>query len=75
MIKQYRMLKLILDYYHRAQEAVAKGVALKDIFELPVREKIGRAKYVPRDSIDREYGIIQQELSSQMDALLSKEGE
>lgn len=73
--KQYRMLRLILDYYHRAQEAVAKGVDLKDIFGLPVREKIGRAKYVPQDMIDKEYGIIEQELSSQMDALLSKEGE
>lgn len=75
MRKQYRMLKLILDYCHRAQEAVAKGVALKDIFELPVREKIGRAKYVPQDMIDREYDMIEQELSSQMDALLSKEDE
>lgn len=75
LTKQYRMLRLILDYYHRAQEAVAKGVALRDIFELPVREKIGRAKYVPQDVIDKEYGIIEQELSSQMDTLLSKEGE
>ncbi len=73
--KQYRMLKIILDYYHRAQEAAAKGIVLKNIFELPVREKIGRAKYVPQDMIDSEYDIIKQELSSQMDALLSKEGE
>lgn len=75
MNKQYRMLKMILDYYHMSQKAAAKGVALKDIFEMPVREKIGRAKYVPQDEIDEEYDIIEQELSSQMDALLAKEGE
>jgi V/A-type H+-transporting ATPase subunit A len=75
MMKQFRMLKLILDYYHMAQDAVRKGVDLKSIFEIPVREKIGRAKYVPQDQIDKEYDIIEKELSDQMDALLSKEGE
>ncbi len=73
--KQYRMLRLILDYYHMAQDAVKKNVKLNELFELPVRAKIGRAKYVLQDQIDREYDIIEQELSSQMDALLSKEVE
>ncbi len=75
MRKQFRMLKLILDYYHMAQDAVKKEVDLKSIFGVPVREKIGRAKYVPQDQIDKEYDIIEREMSAQMDALLSKEGE
>jgi len=75
MTKQFRMLKLILDYYHLAQDAVSKGVDLKSIFEIPVREKVGRAKYVPQDQTDKEYDIIERELADQMDALLSKEGE
>jgi V/A-type H+-transporting ATPase subunit A len=75
MMKQYRILKLILDYYHLAQEAVKRDVDLKSIFSVPVREKIGRAKYVPQDQIDREYDIYEKELAEQMDALLSKEGE
>ncbi len=75
MRKQFRMLKLILDYYHLAQDAVKKDVDLKSIFGVPVREKIGRAKYVPQDRIDKEYDAIERELSEQMDALLSKEGE
>ncbi len=75
MRKQFRMLKLILDYYHMAQDAVKKDVDLKSIFGVPVREKIGRAKYVPQDQIDKEYDIIEREMSAQMDALLSKEGE
>ncbi len=75
MKKQFRMLKLILDYYHLAQNAVEKDVDLRSIFGVPAREKIGRAKYVPQDQIDVEYNIIEQELSAQMDALLSKEGE
>lgn len=75
MSKQYRMLKLILSYYYMAQDAVKNNVDLKKLFELPVRERIGRAKNIPQDRIDQEFGEIEKELSDQMDALLSKEGE
>ena len=73
--KQFRMLKLILTYYNMSQDAVKKNVDMKELFGLPVREKIGRAKYVPMDQVDKEYGVIEKELADQMDALLSKEGE
>lgn len=73
--KQYRMLKVILTYYHLAQDAVKKGVDLKDIFGLKVREKIGRAKYIPEKNMDVEFNAIEQELAGQMDALFEKEGE
>ncbi len=75
MDKQFRMLKLILTYYNMSQDAVKKKVHMKELFGLPVREKIGRAKYVPMDQIGKEYGVIEKELADQMDALLSKEGE
>ncbi|MGE5613555.1 MAG: V-type ATP synthase subunit A [Bacillota bacterium] len=74
-VKQYRMLKLILTYYHMSQDAIKKGVDLKELFSLPVREKIGRAKYVPADRIDKEYSAIEKELAEQMDALLAREVE
>lgn len=73
--KQFRMLKMILSYYYMAQDAVKKNVDLKELFGLPVREKIGRAKYVPQDSVDVEFNKIEQELTEQMDALVAKEGE
>lgn len=75
MEKQFRMLKLILTYYNMSQDAVKKNVDMKELFEMPVREKIGRAKYVPMGQIGKEYGVIEKELADQMDALLSKEGE
>jgi V/A-type H+-transporting ATPase subunit A len=75
LMKQYRMLKLILSYYHMSQEAIKKGVDLKELFSLPVREKIGRAKYVPADQAEKEYSAIEQELAEQMDALLAREVE
>jgi len=73
--KQFRMLKMILSYYYLAQDAVKKGADLKELFSLPVREKIGRAKYVPQDSVDSEFSQIEKELADQMDALVAKEGE
>ena len=44
--KQYRMMELILDYYKKAGEALAAGVAIERLVALPVRENIGRFKYV-----------------------------
>lgn len=73
--KQFRMLKMILSYYYMAQDAVKKEVDLKALFDLPVREKIGRAKYVPQDKVDEEFNRIEKELADQMDALTAKEGE
>ncbi len=73
--KQFRMLKLILSYYYSAMDVIKAGVDLKKLFDLPVRERIGRAKYVPQEKVDEEFLKIEKELSEQMDALISKEGE
>ncbi len=73
-VKQFRMLKIILSYFYLAQDAVKKGIDLKKIFDLPVREKIGRIKYIPQENVDVEFKAIEQELAGQMDALFAKEG-
>ncbi|MGB4471792.1 MAG: V-type ATP synthase subunit A, partial [Limnochordia bacterium] len=71
--KQYRMLQLILAWYYKACDAVRAGVSLDKLFALPVRERIGRAKYVPEDQVDSVFGEIEAELNAQMDALTAKE--
>lgn len=71
--KQYRMLQLILSWYYKACDAVRAGVSLDKLFALPVRERIGRAKYVPEDQVDSVFGEIEAELNAQMDALTAKE--
>nr|MBO4518155.1 V-type ATP synthase subunit A [Clostridia bacterium] len=45
--KQYKILKLIYDFHRLSGEALEKGAEYGDIINLPVREKIGRAKYIP----------------------------
>ncbi len=42
--RMYLMLSAIMGFHEAALEAVERGVSLKQIRELPIREKIGRAK-------------------------------
>jgi len=66
--KQMRMLGLILSYHNLGQEALAKGAPLSKVANLPVRERIGRAKYIREDAL-REFDGIEAELSEQMASL------
>jgi len=71
--KQYRMLKLIMGYYYKAVEAVDAGISINKIFAIPVRERIGRAKYVPEAQMDQVFGEIETELNQQFEALAAEE--
>ena len=71
--KMNRLLKIILLFADTAREAVAKGADIRRIFELPVRVRIGRAKYVPEYEVDGEYDTIERELAEQLQALAAKE--
>ncbi len=49
--KQYKMLKIIYDFHRLSIEALNRDVEYSDIINLPVREKIGRAKYIPEEQL------------------------
>ena len=68
MEKQYRMLSLILEFQNRGEAALDAGADYSKVIALPVRERIGRAKYIPEEEI-REFDKIESELSEQMAAL------
>ena len=46
--KQYEILKTVLHFHKISFEAIEAGVDTADIFKLPVREEIARAKYIPQ---------------------------
>jgi len=58
--KQYLMLKLIITYYQEGVKALEKGLSLRDILSLPVRERIGRAKYIPEEKIEALEELIEE---------------
>ena len=68
--KQYRMMDLILDYYRKAGKALENGVPIEALVALPVRENIGRFKYVGEENLKREYDSIFNELKAEADELL-----
>lgn len=66
--KQYEMLKTILHFHKESLSAIASGVETTQIFKLPVREEIGRAKYIPEKDI-AEIIAIRQTISQQIKQL------
>jgi len=51
--KQYEMLKTVLAFHKRALEAIEAEVETTQIFKLPVRQEIARAKYILESDIDK----------------------
>lgn len=73
--KQYKLLKLILTFHELAREAVAKGANFNKLIDLPVRETIGRFKYVEEKDTATAYENIMEEMKSAISALTVKEAE
>ena len=71
--KQYMMMDLVLAYYDQSVEALEKGAKLQNLINLPVREQIGRFKYVTEDEIQKEYEKVTEELHVEIANALGKE--
>ena len=71
--KQNKMLKIILDFYDKASEALNSGIYLREVANLPVREKISRMKYISEDEIE-QIDEVHKELKESFDNLISKGG-
>jgi V/A-type H+-transporting ATPase subunit A len=59
--KQYRMLKMILEFYTLAKDKIQEGMDFEKILTMPVREKISRLRYIEEDKLE-EFDKIQEEL-------------
>ena len=71
--KQYKMLKIILEFHKLGQRALDAGAEFSQIINLSVRERIGRAKYTPEEQIETMDDIMK-ELREQMSSLISEGG-
>lgn len=66
--KQYLMMRLILGFYRLSLEAVEKGGDIEHIVKLPVREAVGRMKYVEESRADEEFESIYAEMEREIRA-------
>lgn len=73
--KQFLLLRLIMLFYNRSAEAIANGADFDKLVELPVRERIGRFKYVEEKDVNEVYAAIDEEMVSCLADLTAKEVE
>ena len=70
--KQFEMTKLILTFYRKAKDAIASGADINVISELPVRERIGRAKNVSESEYAAEFADIVKQIEKELDEAVAK---
>ncbi|NMD38255.1 MAG: V-type ATP synthase subunit A [Christensenellaceae bacterium] len=66
--KQAAMLRLILLYGEKGQQALDEGANLSTVVDVPVRERIGRSKYIKEEDLYK-FDEIEAELLSQVTAI------
>ncbi len=72
--KQCVMMRLILKFYDMSNAALADGVGINKLVAMPVRERIGRIKYVAEEQVESEYNAIIDEIAKEIDALKREVG-
>ena len=61
--RQKKLLGMILSYDVLCRDAIAKGASAQELFQIPAREQIGRAKSVPAE----EYAAVYDQIQSDME--------
>ena len=57
--KQYMMMKIVCEYYNMSLAAIENGAEIEKVLTLPVREKIGRFKYIKQElTVKADYDIV-----------------
>ena len=72
MDKQFKLMRLIMAYYNLSKDAVKKGANYNKLISLPVREQIGRFKYVKEEDTGKRFDEIMKELKESISDLISK---
>ncbi|WP_312651751.1 V-type ATP synthase subunit A [Aminipila sp.] len=75
MDKQYMLLNLIMGYYKQSMEGLQQGADFNSLIYLPVREEIGRFKYVEEEKCSEAFKMIMLKLSESIHNLISEGAE
>jgi V/A-type H+-transporting ATPase subunit A len=70
--KQYHMMQLVMAFYDKSAAALEKGAQLNALINMPIRERIGRFKYVKEDEVDKAYNDILYNLDVDIDNIIKK---
>ena len=72
--RQDKMLGMILEYDKLCRAAIVKGAPVTDLFAIPFREQMGRAKSVPDSEYPAVYADMAREMAEQIEAAAAKGG-
>lgn len=72
--KQYMMMNLVLDYFDLSKGALNKGASINNLVKLPVREAIGRFKYIHENDLDEQFKFVNEQLVDEIDEVVRKGG-
>ena len=64
--KQLLMMRLVLAFCEKSLERLEDGGDVQKIVSMPVRERIGRFKYIKENDIEEEYRLILEELEENL---------
>lgn len=70
--KQYKMMHLVLAFFDMTTQALKKGANVDALINMPIRERIGRFKYVKDNEIQKTYDDIIYNLEIDIDSIISK---
>lgn len=73
--RQDKMIQMILDYDKLCRAAIEKGAPVSELFSIPFREKMGRAKSVPDDQYQAAFADMAREMEEEIEAIVAKGGE
>ncbi len=68
--KQFRLLGLILKYDALCRDAMGRGAELGKLFEIPSRERIGRAKMILPGEYETQFDEIEKDMTAEIEALV-----
>ncbi len=66
--KQYRMMRAILSFGDREQDAIGKGATVGKLSALPVRTKLSRMKWIPEAELDTQFDALELEMAQSVGA-------
>lgn len=65
LMKQFRLLRLIMTYHRLATRELEKGRPIEELIDLPVQEEIARAKFIPEEEMER-FDRLEEKVAEQL---------
>ncbi len=70
-LKQFRLLDMVLKYDVLCRDALSKGASMNALFDIGVREKIGRAKMADPNAFTEAYDAMEAQMKAEIEEVIA----